>query len=148
MIKLIGVSILVVLVVVAITSLHSTDAVTYTKQEDSKYVKDRIVEPLKGKTGWWKYLLKVCATDHNLGIAEVVLSSDMETIYQGVNKGLAKGKCTYFGATMKAKDSKTLGYKLTQISEAAEKIVESKQKKLSPIDWKEVNRYKFILGFY
>jgi len=147
-IKLVGISILAVLLVVAITSLHSTDAVTYEKQEDSKYVKQKIIEPIKGKSGWWKYLLKVCADDRNVGIAEVVLSSDMETIYQGVNKGLAKGKCTYFGATMKAKDGNTLGYKITQIHEATEKILESKHQKLSSSSWSEIMRYKFILGFH
>jgi hypothetical protein len=148
MIKLVGISILAVLLVVSVASLHTTDAVTYEKQEDSKYVKQKIVEPLKGKNGWWKYLLKVCADDRNLGIAEIVLSSDMETIYQGVNKGLAKGNCTYFGAVMKAKNGNTLGYKITQIHEAVDKIVESKQQKLSSSSWSEIMRYKFILGFY
>lgn len=148
MIKLVGISVLAVLLVVAIASLHTTDAATYEKQEDSKYVKQKIIEPLKGKNGWWKYLLKVCADDRNVGITEVVLSSDMETIYQGVNKGLAKGKCTYFGAVMKAKDGNTLGYKITQTHEAVEKIVESKRQKLSSSSWSEIMRYKFILGFH
>jgi hypothetical protein len=148
MIKLVGIFALVVLLITSIAAQHPTDAVTYENQQESKYVKQKIVEPLKGKNGWWKYLLKVCADDRNVGIAEIVLSSDMETIYQGVNKGLAKGKCTYFGAVMKAKNGNTLGYKITQIHEATEKIVESKQGKPISSSWPEIMRYKFILGFY
>ncbi len=105
---------MVALVIVANTSLHSDAAVTYEKQENSKYVKDRVVEPLKGKSGWWKYILRVCADDQSLGITEVVLSSDVETIYQGVNKIIPKGDCSIYGAVMKAKDRRCKTWKNNQ----------------------------------
>ena len=130
------------------TSLHSNAAVVYDKPGDFKYVKERIAEPLKGKYNLWMYLLRVCADDYSLGITEVVLSSDTETIYQGVNKVIPKGDCSYYGAVMKAKNGNTLGYKITQSHEAAQKIDDAKQGKLSGSSWSEVGRYKFILGFY
>lgn len=148
MIKLVTVSLLVVLVITAGTWLHATDAATYEKQADFKYVKEKIVKPYPGKSGWWVYLLRVCAYDYPLGITEVVLSSDTETLYQGVNKVIPKGKCSSYGAVMKAKNGDTLGYKITTTSEAAEKIIASKQGKLGGTSWSEISRYKFILGFY
>lgn len=148
MIKLLAISLLVVLVGIASTSLHVIDAATYEKQSDFKYVKDRIVKPYPGKTGWWVYHLRVCADDYSLAIAEVVLISDTETLYQGVNKAIAKGGCSTYGAVMKAKNGNTLGYKITTISEAADKIVASKQGNLGGTNWSEIGRYKFILGFY
>ncbi|WP_052347702.1 hypothetical protein [Candidatus Nitrosotenuis chungbukensis] len=148
MIKLLGISLMVALVILANTSLHSDAAVTYEKQENSKYVKDRIAEPLKGKSGWWKYILRVCADDHSLGITEVVLSSDIETIYQGVNKVIPKGDCSIYGAVMKAKNGNTLGYKITQSHEAVQKVIDSKQGKITGSSWSEIGRYKFILGYF
>lgn len=148
MIKLIVVLLFSGLVITASTWIHATDAATYEKQADFKYVKERIVKPYPGKSGWWIYHLHVCADDYSLGIAEVVLSSDTETIYQGVNKAISKGHCSVYGAVMKAKNGNTLGYKVTTISEAADKIVASKQGKLDGSSWSEVGRYKFILGFY
>ncbi len=148
MIKLVTVSLLAVLVITASTWIHATDAATYEKQADFKYVKERIVKPYPGKSGWWIYHLHVCANDYTLGIAEVVLSSDVETIYQGVNKAIPKGGCSTYGAVMKAKNGSTLGYKITTISEAADKIVASKQGKLDGTSWTEIGRYKFVLGFY
>lgn len=130
------------------TSIHSGAAVDYDKQENFKYVKEKIVKPYPGKSGWWVYHLWVCADDYNLGIAEVVLSSDTEKIYQGVNKAIPKGECSTYGAVMKAKNGNTLGYKITTISDAADKIVKSKQGKLDGVNWNEIGRYKFILGFY
>ena len=136
-----------VLVVMAGTFVH-IDAATYEKQADSKYVKEKIVKPYPGKSGWWIYIIKVCASDHSLGIAEVILSSDMGTQYLGVGKSIAKNDCSTYGAVMKAKSGSTLGYKITTTSEAAEKIVASKQGKRDSTNWPEVNRYKFILGYY
>jgi hypothetical protein len=130
-----------------IASLHTIDAATYEKQENFKYVKQKITEPLKGHPGWWKYLIKVCADDYSLAITEVVLSSDMEKVYQGVNKGIAKGKCSYYGAVMKAKDGNSLGYKITQTHEAVEKILDYKNGKPGAA-LSEVSRYRFILGWY
>lgn len=148
MMKLIAVSFIAVLVITSSAWIHATDAATYEKQADFKYVKDRIVKQYPGKSGWWIYHIHVCASDYSIGIAEVVLSSDMETIYQGVNKAIPKGECSTYGAVMKAKNSNTLGYKITTMSEAADKIVASKQGKLDGSSWSEIGRYKFILGFY
>ncbi len=147
MLKLVVVCLLAVSVIAASTWMHA-NAVTYEKQADSQYVKERIVKQYPGKSGWWIYHLWVCADNYNLGIAEVVLSSDTETLYQGVNKAIVKGDCSTYGAVMKAKNPATLGYKITTISEAADKIVASKQGKLSGTNWSEIGRYKFILGFY
>lgn len=147
MIKLIAASILVLLIVSS-ASLNATDAVISEKQSDFKYVKERIVEPLKGHTGWWKYLLTVCADDYSLAITEIVLSSDTEVIYQGVNKAIPKGDCSHYGAVMKAKNGASLGYKITLTSEAVQKILDSKNGKLDGTNWSEIGRYKFILGFY
>jgi len=137
-----------ILVVMAGTFVHITDAAPYGKQADYKYVKEKIVKPYPGKTGWWIYHLWVCADEYNLAITEVVLSSDTETLYLGVHKSIPKDKCSSYGAVMKAKNSNTLGYKITTTPEAAEKIVASKQGKLYGIDWPEISRYKFILGYY
>lgn len=148
MIRLLVVSMFVVLLVIAVASLHNSEAAIYEKQTNFKYVKERIVEPLPGKSGWWKYLLKICADDHSLAIAEVVLSSDTERLYQGVNSAIPKGECTFYGAVMKAKNSNTLGYRITQTNEAVQKIIDSKQGKLNDSSCAEISRYKFILGFY
>lgn len=148
MLKLLGIMLLVAFVVVASASLHSDAATNYEKQENFKYVKEKIVKPYPGKSGWWIYHVWVCADDYNLGIAEIVLSSDTETLYQGVNKAIPKGECSTYGAVMKAKNGNTLGYKITTISEAAEKIVKSKQGKLDGTNWNEIGRFKFVLGFY
>lgn len=146
--KILAVSVVASLLIIVVSSLHYSEAQVYENQASFKYVKERIVEPIPGKTGWWKYLLKVCADDHSLAIAEVILSSDMEKIYQGVNKAIPKGECSFYGAVMKAKNSNTLGYKITQTHEAVQKIIDSKQGKLTNTSWAEISRYKFILGFY
>lgn len=149
MIKILVISVLVALVATSGISLHATEAATpYEKQSDFKYVKERIVKPYPGKTGWWVYHLYVCADDYSLSIAEVVLSSDTETIHQGVNKAIVKGECSTYGAVMRAKNSNTLGYKITTIAEAVDKITASKQGNLGGTNWQEVGRYKFILGYY
>lgn len=136
------------LLVMAGTFVHTDAAPTpYEKQADSKYVKEKIVKPYPGKSGWWIYILKVCADAHNIGITEVMLSSDVETKYLGVNKSIPKNGCSTYGAVMKANNGNTLGYKITTASEAAEKIAASKQGRDS-INWPEVNRYKFIHGYY
>jgi hypothetical protein len=123
------------------------DAQYVPLESNFKYVKERTIEPLKGKTGWWKYHLTVCATDHSLGITEVILKSDMETIYQGVNKVIPKGDCSYYGAVMKARDGKSLGYKITQTHEAVDSILAYKQGK-SGVSLNDVSRYRFILNIY
>lgn len=147
MIKLFGL-LLIILVVIAGTFAHNTDAVPYERPSDSKYVKEKIAKPYVGKTGWWVYMIKVCADVHTLGITEVIMVSDIETQYLGVNKAIPKGECSTYGAVMKAKNGNTLGYKITTSSEAAEKIVASKQGKHDSVNWPEIMRYKFILGYY
>lgn len=125
----------------------SADAQYTPLDSNFKYVKERTAEPLKGKSGWWKYHLTVCATDHSLAITEVILKSDMETIYQGVAKVIPKGDCSYYGAVMKAKDGKSLGYKIIQTHEAVESILAFKQGKAG-ISLNDVSRYRFILNIY
>lgn len=139
---------LVTLVVMAGTLVHITDAAPYEKQTDFKYVKEKIVKPYPGKSGWWTYILRVCADDYNLGITEVVLSSDIETQYLGVNKVIGKDHCSSYGAVMKAKDGNTLGYKITTTSEAVDKIIASLHDKRANTNWPDITRYQFILGFY
>jgi len=146
MIKLLG--ILLMILVMTGTLVHITDAVPYEKQADSKYVKKKIVKPYSGKSGWWVYIITVCADDHSLGITEVILSSDTETRYLGVNKSISKSECGTYGAVMQAKNGNTLGYKITTTSEAVEKIIASKHEKHDSTNWPEISRYKFILGYH
>lgn len=147
--KIVAIGLFAALFTSVFTVNQQTEAVSYeANQSNFKYVKERVVEPVPGKTTWWKYLIKVCADDHSLAIAEVVLSSDMEILYQGVHKVIPKGECSHYGAVMKAKNGNTMGYKITQTHEAAQKILDSKQGKLSGTSWPEIMRYKFILGFY
>ena len=40
----------------------------------------------------------------------------------GVNKSIVKGKCSFYGAVMKAKDGKTLGAELILTHQAIEKM--------------------------
>lgn len=148
MLKILGIALLAMSVMIAGTVVPSSAAINYDKQENFKYVKEKIVKPYPGKSGWWIYHVWVCADDYSLGIAEVVLSSDTEKIYQGVNKAIPKGECSTYGAVMKAKNGNTLGYKITTIADAAEKIAKSKQGKLDNTNWSEIGRYKFVLGFY
>jgi len=128
------------------TFVHFTHAAIYEKQVNFKYVKEKIVKPYPGKNGWWIYHLWICAEDYSIGITEIILSSDTETQYLGVNKIIPKDKCSSYGAVMKAKNGDTLGYKITTNSEAAEKIIASKLGKGS-VNWSEISRYKFILGY-
>jgi len=146
MIKILVV-LLMALVVMAGTFVH-IGAVPYEKQADSNYVKEKIVKPYPGKSGWWIYIITVCADDHSLGITEVILSSDTETRYLGVNKSISKSECGTYGAVMQAKNGNTLGYKITTTSEAVEKIIASKHEKHDSTNWPEISRYKFILGYH
>lgn len=148
MIKLIAVLLLAISIIASNAWINATDAITVEKQFDFKYVKERIIKPYPGKNGLWIHYLHVCASDYSLGIAEVVVSSDTETLYQGVNKAIPKGECSFYGAVMKAKNGNSFSYKITTMSEAAEKIVASKQGKLDGTSWSEIGRYKFILGYY
>lgn len=127
---------------------HPTDAATYQPLDSNyKYLKYRSATPLPGHNGWWNYMLVICATDYSIPITEVVLQSDIQTVYLGVNKVIPKGDCSYYGAVMRASDGKTLGYKVTETPEAVDKLLALKSGK-SGISAQEINRYRFILGFY
>ena len=102
------------------------NAVTYYGHDGSvdDYLTKTKVEPYKGKPGYWVYLVKACATDHNLGIAAVILKSDIAKKELGVNKTIKKGECSHYGAVMKAKDGNTLGAELIERHEALAKYNE------------------------
>ncbi|MCH9658243.1 hypothetical protein K0U27_06040 [archaeon] len=102
------------------------NAVTYYGHDGSveEHLTKTKVEPYKGKPGYWVYLVKVCADDHSLGVAAVILKSDIAKKELGVNKSIKKGDCSHFGAVMKAKDGNTLGAELIERHEALEKYNE------------------------
>jgi hypothetical protein len=104
------------------------DAATYTNADGSveKYMSKVTTEQLKGKKDWWYYSVKVCANDYTMGIAGVVLKSDMDRQVLGVNKNIAKGDCKVYGAVMKAKDGKTLGGELIEKHEAIQRMLDLK----------------------
>jgi len=106
------------------STTQSGDAQTYYGHDGSvdKYITKVKVDKLKGKGDLWAYIVKACPDDRNIRIAEVILRSDVSERHLGVNKYLAKGKCSYYGAVMSAKDSKTLGAEIIEMHEALEKI--------------------------
>lgn len=130
------------------------NAITYYGHDGS--VDDSItktkVEPYKGKPGYWVYLVKVCADDHHMGIAAVVLKSDIAKKELGVNKTVKKGDCSHFGAVMKAKDGNTLGAELIERHEAVQKFIDTlnSNAKLNKADQqerqKEITKYRVMLG--
>ena len=130
------------------------NAVTYYGHDGSveEYMTKIKVEPYKGKKDLWVYLVKVCATDHNLGISAITLKSDMTEIVQNVNKNISKGNCSHYGAVMKAKDSSTLGAELVERHEALQKYNEAlnSDTKLSKSAQqerqKEIIKYRIMLG--
>lgn len=107
-----------------LSTQQNSNAVTYPSYDGSvdKYITKVKVDKLKGKGDLWAYIVKACPDDRNIGIAEVILRSDVSERHLGVNKYLAKGKCSYYGAVMSAKDGKTLGAEIIEIHEALEKI--------------------------
>ena len=115
-------SILVITMIFA--SVQATEAIPYYGHDGSvsQYLEKSVVKPYPGKKDTWTYIVKACATTHNIGIAGVVLKSDIDKQVLGVNKSLAKGKCSFYGAVMKAKDGKTLGAELILTSQAVEKM--------------------------
>ncbi|WP_428325663.1 hypothetical protein [Nitrosopumilus sp.] len=103
------------------------NAITYYNGHNGsveEYITKTKVEPYKGKQGYWVYLVKVCADDYNLGVAAVILKSDIAKKELGVNKSIKKGECSHYGAVMKAKDGNTLGAELIERHEALEKYNE------------------------
>lgn len=130
------------------------NAVTYQGHDGS--VDDSLtkvkVEPLKGRQGYWVYLVKACATDYNMAVASVTLKSDIATKELGVNKTIKKGDCVTYGAVMKAKDGNTLGAELIERHEALQKFNEalnsdaSKNKSVEQKRQKEITKYRIMLG--
>lgn len=102
------------------------NAVTYYGHDGSveEYLTKTKVEPYKGKQGYWVYMVKACATDYNLGVAAVILKSDIAKKELGVNKTIKKGECSHYGAVMKAKDGNTLGAELIERHEALDRYNE------------------------
>jgi len=105
------------------------DAAPYYNHDGSvdKNLTKHQIEQLKGKKDWWYYSVKVCANEYTMGIAGVVLKSDMDKQVLGVNKNIPKGECRVYGAVMKAKDSKTLGGDLIEKHEAMQRMLELKK---------------------
>jgi len=102
------------------------NAAPYTNADGSveKYMSKVHTEQLKGKKDWWYYSVKVCATDYTMGIAGVVLKSDMDKQVLGVNRNIPKGECREYGAVMRAKDGKTLGGDLIEKQEAIQRMLD------------------------
>ena len=147
MIKL-GILAMIFSVALLASIYHPTEAATYQPFESNyKYTKSNSITPSAGHNGWWNYMLTICATDYSLPITEVILQSDVQTVYLGVNKIIPKGECSHYGAVMKASSKNTLGYKVTETPEAVDKLLALKNGK-SGLSLPEINRYRFILGFY
>jgi hypothetical protein len=104
------------------------EAQTYYNHDGSvdKSMSKHQVEQLKGKKDWWYYSVKVCANDYTMGVAGVVLKSDIDKQVLGVNKNIPKGECRVYGAVMKAKDGKTLGGDLIEKHEAMKRMLDLK----------------------
>lgn len=101
------------------------NAVTYYGHDGSvdKSLTKIKVEKMKNKGNVWVYIVKACP-DYNMAVGGVILKSDMEQHLMIVNKNIKKGDCSYYGATMKAKDGKTLGAEIIEKHEALAKYNE------------------------
>lgn len=75
--KLIASIITIFVIILAVSSYQPINAATYTGHDGSvdKYLTKVKVSKLKGTL--WAYIVKACATDYSMGIAEVILKSDM-----------------------------------------------------------------------
>ncbi len=140
----------IVAAALVLSSYQSGSAVQY--EPDDEYITKVKVEPYKGKKDLWVYTVKVCAEDKRLRVVEVILKSDMAEIREGVNKSIPKGKCSFYGAVMKAKDGSTLGAELVEDHEARDKISQLKseipnlsKQELKPVI-QELLHYAFLLG--
>jgi len=105
-------------------ALSASNTVSYTSSDGSvdKYMTKLVVQPYKKGSQYWSYIVKVCATDYPLAVATVELKSDMEKVLLGVNSVIAKGKCSFYGAVMKANDGKTLGATMLLKGDAVNEI--------------------------
>lgn len=106
------------------SSIQSTEAVPYYGHDGSisENLEKIVVKPYATKKDYWTYMVKACATTHNMGVAGIILKSDMDQQVLGVNKVIMKGKCSIYGAVMKAKDGSTLGAELIQTGDAVSKM--------------------------
>ena len=153
--KLTGITVSVIAVTLLLTAYQPTNAQYYYGHDGSidKYMQKVKVEPFKGKKDFWVYIVKACATDHSLGVAGVILKSDIDQKNLGVNKNIPKGKCSHYGAVMKAKDGSTLGAELIERHEALSEVSSLKnslngdlsRKQIQSI-MKEISYYRNILG--
>jgi len=139
---------IIILISMVSTSLflstqQPTNAQTYSSSygPDDKYLTKVKVEKIKAGS-LWAYIVKACATERHMAIAAVILKSDIDERLLGVNKILPKGHCTYYGAVMNAKDSKTLGADLIEKHEALEKLQNS------PTSSKKTGMLKQELDYY
>lgn len=122
--QLIGGIASILVLTIAFSSIQKTDAVSYYGHDGSvsEYLEKVVVKPYANKKDTWSYIVKACATTHNLAIAEVILKSDIDEKVLGVNKIIKKGNCSQYGAVMKAKDGSTLGAKLLQKHEVLDRM--------------------------
>ncbi|AFS81488.1 hypothetical protein NKOR_08135 [Candidatus Nitrosopumilus koreensis AR1] len=144
----------ILVLTIAFSSIQVAEAVYHTGHDGSveEYLEKVVVKPMKGKKDMWTYIVKACATDHNLAITAVILKSDIDEKVLGVNKTIKKGECSTYGATMNAKDGKTLGAELIEKHEALQKfndalnsdsaISKSEQQERQ----KEITKYRILLG--
>lgn len=140
----------IVAAALVLSSYQSGSAVQY--EPDDEYITKVKVEPYKGKQDLWVYIVKVCAEDKSLRVVEVILKSDMAEIHEGVNKSIPKGKCSFYGAVMKAKDGSTLGAELVEDHEARDRFSQLKSeipnlsKQQLKTAMKEYMHWTFLLG--
>lgn len=122
--QLIGGIASVLVLTIVFSSIQTTEAVTYAGHDGSvsEYLEKVVVKPYSNKKDYWTYIVKACATTHNIAIAGVILKSDIDQQVLGVNKSIKKGDCSQYGAVMKAKDGSTLGAELIQKHEALERM--------------------------
>ena len=136
----------------ALANFQQSNAIQNYDGSVDEYLTKVKVEPMRGKKDLWVYIIKACAEDQNVRVVEVILKSDTEEIRLGVNKSISPGKCSYYGAVMKAKDGNTLGAVLIDDHEAREKISQLKSEipNLSKIQLrtaiKEYLHYVSLLG--
>lgn len=137
------------------SAYQPSKAVTYYGHDGSvdKYLSKVKVEQLKGKKDYWAYIVKACASDRTLGVAGVILKSDIDQKVLGVNKNIPKNGCSYYGAVMKAKDGNTLGAELIEKHEALARMQQinsdlpSMNKIQKQLALKEYSDLRTITGF-
>ncbi len=152
--KLLGFAASILGITMIFSSATSTDAVSYYGHDGSvsEYLEKVIVEPYSNKKDHWVYIVKACAATHNIGVAGIILKSDIDSEKFGVNKSIPKGKCAHYGTVMKAKDGQTLGAELILTHEALEKYhslvksIPEKSDKDIKRTMKEIAFYRSILG--